>query len=66
MENDKIRNAARAAHIQLWKIADEMGVSEPTMTRWLRKPLTESQEAEIMAVIHRLTKKGAQNGQSSN
>lgn len=54
MENEKVRQAARAAHVPLWKIADEIGVSEPTMTRWLRKPLSEKLETEIMTAINKL------------
>lgn len=28
---------AKALNIPFWKICDEIGISEPTMSRWMRK-----------------------------
>lgn len=55
MENKKIRDAARIANIPLWKVADEVGISEPTITRWLRRPLSPEREAMLLAAISRLS-----------
>jgi len=33
--------------IQKWKVASKMGVSEMTLTRWLRYPLTPEREEKI-------------------
>lgn len=55
-ENEGVRRAARVAGIPLWRIASAVGVSEPTMTRWLRSPLPESKEQRIMAAIAELSK----------
>lgn len=54
MENAKVRRAARAAGIPLWKIARSIGVSEPTLTRWLRTPLSEEKEKKILDAIKEL------------
>ncbi len=54
MENQKIRLKARGAGVPLWKIAEALGVSEPTMTRWLRHNLPEEREKQIIAVIDQL------------
>lgn len=54
MENVKVRRAAKSAGVPLWRIAAEIGVSEPTLTRWLRVPLSPEREAEIMAAIDKL------------
>lgn len=54
MANEKVRNAARLARVPLWKIAIAIGVSEPTLTRWLRVPLSPEREAAIMSAIERL------------
>ena len=54
LENMKVRRAARAAGIPLWKIAVAIGVSEPTLTRWLRVPLSCERETAIMDAISRL------------
>lgn len=54
MENAKVRRAARIANVPLWKIAAQIGVSEPTISRWLRFPLPIDKEARIMQAIHEL------------
>lgn len=50
-ENQTVRRAAWAAGVPLWRIASNIGVSEPTLTRWLRVPLPEEKERRIMAAI---------------
>lgn len=50
-ENESVRRAARIAGVPLWKVAAEIGVSEPTLTRWLRVPLSQEKETRIMAAI---------------
>ena len=50
-ENQGVRRAARAAGVPLWRVAAAIGVSEPTLTRWLRAPLPEDKERRIMAAI---------------
>lgn len=52
--NENIRKMARSANIPLWRIAREMNVSEPTMTRWLRNPLAPEKERKIISVIKSL------------
>ena len=54
MANMKIRLAARGAGVPLWRIAKEMGISEPTITRMLRNELSETDQARVLAVIERL------------
>lgn len=54
MENENIRKRAKAAGIPLWRIAAELGVSEPTIIRWLRFPLSDERRKEIETAIKRL------------
>lgn len=54
--NQAVRRAARVAGIPLWMIAAEVGVSEPTLLRWLRFPLSEEKEHRVMTAIARLSK----------
>lgn len=49
--NEKVRATAKKQGIPLWKIAVQMGVSEPTMIRWLRVPLSQERETAILAAI---------------
>ena len=54
MENIHIRMAAREAHIPLWKIAQMVGISEPTLTRWLRVELSQEKKVRILQAIEQL------------
>lgn len=51
MENERVRRAARIAAIPLWKVAQQVGISEPTLTRWLRVPLSEEREQRLLEAI---------------
>lgn len=55
-ENEKVRSSARIARVPLWRIAAAIGISEPTLTRWLRFPLPEEKEKRIMTAIAELAK----------
>ena len=43
MENMNLRRTAKAAKVPLWRIAEVLGISEPTMTRKLRRELDEDE-----------------------
>ncbi len=62
--NQEIREKAQMSHIALWQIAHHIGVSEPTMIRWLRIPLSAEREQRIMDAISALEKE-AQNEQTA-
>ena len=49
--NEDIRIEAKKAKIPLWKIADAMNCSEPTITRKLRKEMLPSEKEHFKAVI---------------
>ncbi len=53
--NEKIRRAARSADVPQWKIASELGISEATFTRWLRRTLSSDLEKRIMGIIGKLS-----------
>lgn len=44
LANEDIRNAAKKADVRLWEIADKMGISDPTITKRLRKELNASEK----------------------
>ena len=54
MENTEIRRMARVAGIPLWRVAAAIGISEPTLTRWLRFPLPAEKENRVIEAISRL------------
>lgn len=55
MENGAIRQKAKANGVPLWKVAKEIGISEPTLTRWLRVPLSPEKERCIENAIRVLS-----------
>ena len=62
--NNIIREKARRARVPLWQIAVRLNVSEPTMTRWLRAPLSKERERLILAAIDDI-RGGGSNGKTA-
>ncbi|MGI6513508.1 MAG: LacI family DNA-binding transcriptional regulator [Syntrophomonadales bacterium] len=57
-----IKQAIRSAGVRQWQIAEAVGVSEFTLSRWLRRPerLKPEQVAKIEAAIQKVkAQKGA-------
>lgn len=57
MANLDIRMKAKANAVPLWKIADELGISEPTFYRWLRHELPPERKKILKDAIKKLAKK---------
>jgi len=53
--NEHIRRLARIEGITQWRICLKIGVSEPTLARWLRQPLPPEKEQRILAAIKELS-----------
>ncbi len=51
MYNQDIRTEAKASGVFLYEIAEKIGVSEPTLTRMLRKELANEKKATLRAAI---------------
>lgn len=54
MENEKVRRAARIADVPLWRVAQQAGISEATIMRWLRVPLSAERERQLLEAIDKL------------
>ena len=54
--NNEIRKAAKDHGIKHWEIAMHLGISEQTLMRWLRTPLSSEKESVIFAAINELAK----------
>ena len=62
MKNQELRNAAKAAGVRLWEIADALNISESTMTRWMRRELTGAQRAQVWNALNIIKTGGAESG----
>ena len=54
--NRKIRAAAVAAGVPIYKIAMELGISEVTLYHYLKTELPEEKKKAILAAIDKLSK----------
>ena len=61
--NDKIRDYMRANKVPQWQVADKLQMSEMSLTRLLRYPLSPEREQQIMAAIDELKAADAERSQ---
>lgn len=57
LANTDIRTTAKENGVRFWEIAEHLKISEPTMTRKLRKELPDSEKQEIIKIIDELSAK---------
>lgn len=57
--NQAVRETAKKNGVKHWQIAMHMGVSEQTILRWLRGPLSTEREKAIMEAIEAIAKEVA-------
>lgn len=54
MNNKDIRNLLKEKGLYHWQLADCLGISEPTLTRKLRKELSQEEKEKIIKVINEM------------
>lgn len=54
LANADIRETAKNKDVRIWEIADFLNISDPTMTRKLRKELPCSEKQKIFKIIDEL------------
>lgn len=50
--NQEVREALQNKGMKQWELADMLGISEFTLTRWLRKELTEEEKEQLLKAIN--------------
>lgn len=55
MSNLDIRNEAKEKGVFMYEIAHKLGISEPTMVRWLRYELPTDKKAKILEIISEIS-----------
>ena len=53
MSGSEIKAEAKKQGVYLWQVAKAAGISEPTLTRWLRGDLTPEQEEMLLMAIRK-------------
>lgn len=59
MQNELVRQAAKAAGVRLWEVAECFGLNDGNFSRKLRKPFSADEEARALAIIASLREKRA-------
>lgn len=65
-ENNDIRRQAREAKVPLWAIAEEIGISEATLTRRMRLKLCDADKRELADAIERIVKREGKANENEN
>lgn len=55
MQNEMIRKYARTKDVRLWQIAEELGITDTTFSKRLRKKLSENEEKKVLHIIDKLS-----------
>lgn len=58
MTNEKIKEVIKKSGFYKWQIANQIGICEMTLIRWLRTELSEANKKKIITAIKEL-KEGA-------
>ena len=53
--NKTIQFLAAGKGVRQWEIAEEIGIAEETLSRWMRKTLSEDKKTLILAAIEKLS-----------
>ena len=56
MHNKDIRDYAARRRVWLWEIAMELGINDSSLSRKLRKELTQDEKEKILGIIDQLAK----------
>lgn len=59
MKNEDIRQAAKAAQVKLWQIAEVVGLNDGNFSRKLRHELPDDEKQRILEIIDRLSKEAS-------
>lgn len=51
MQNQDLRTVAKAKGVCLWEVAERLKISEPTITRKLRRELSAEEKKKIFSLI---------------
>ena len=57
MANNDIRKFAKGSDVPLWKVAKELNISEPTMSRRLREELPDTEKTKFRKIITNIANK---------
>ena len=60
LANSDMRSTAKTKGVRLWEIAEFLKVSDPTMTRMLRRELPNKEKQRFLSIIEEIASKRGQ------
>lgn len=57
MTGEEVRVIIKKKRLRQWEVAQELGIGEFTLSRWLRGRLTEEHEKAVLTAIDRLAER---------
>ena len=54
MKSEELKHLASSKRVPIWMIADELGISENTLFRWLRHDIPEDRQKLILNAITKI------------
>ena len=60
LANSDIRSTAKTKGVRLWETAEFLNVSDPTMTRMLRRELPNEEKQRFLSIIEEIASKRGQ------
>lgn len=55
MNNTEIRNLIKKYRLYFYEVAEKVGITEYTLSRWMRKELSETQKQRVLTAVSELT-----------
>jgi len=56
MHNTEIREAIQRFGLKYWEVAERVGIADTTLTKWLRRELSDERRSQVLAAIDELKK----------
>lgn len=57
MRNEQIRTVMHRSGVKQWEVAEQLGISEFTYSRWLRSELPDDKKVQILQAISDVSSK---------
>jgi len=55
-QNIQLREKIKEENLKYWEVANTMGITDSTFSRWLRTPLNDERKQRVLDAINELTK----------
>lgn len=54
MQNMAVRTALKKNNVKAWELAEELGIVDCTLSKWMRRELPEERQEQMIAAIKKI------------